>query len=163
MHSRVFAVSKEPINKDNYLDEDNVFCALTDRDSGVDYAHYIHDPAARRDSIEWLQRSSPGIAVDPDAGTIQVVDAKAFFASKYYKFKQTLLSLQNTTLEEFASKESILLGLGMSMWHLDNLYNAECEFYILTDDGLRTLDEFVRSESEGHNVYHIGGVYDYHF
>lgn len=163
MHSRVFTVSKKPINKDNYLDEDSVFCALTDRDRSVDYACYIHDPAVRRDSIKWLQNSSSGIVVDPDVETIQVVDTKAFFAAKYYKFKQTLRSLQNTTLEEFASKEGILLGLGMSMWYLDNLYNAESEFYILTDDGLLTLDEFVRSESKDHNVYHIGGVYDYHF
>lgn len=162
MHSRVFTVFKKTINKDDYLDEDSVFCALTDRSRSIDYACYIHDPAVRRDSIKWLQNSSSGIAVDPDVETIQVVDAKAFFAAKYYKFKQALLSLQNTTLDEFAAKER-LDGIGMSMWYLDNLYNAECEFYILTDEGLCTLDEFVRSESEDHNVYHIGGVYDYHF
>ena len=162
MHSRVFSVSKKPIDWNNDLGEDSIFCMLTDRERDVDYANCIHDPAVRKDSIKWLQNSSSGIAVDPDAETIQVVDAKVFFASKYYKFKQALLSLQNTTLDEFAAKER-LDGLGMSMWYLDNLYNAECEFYVLTDDGLYTLDEFVRNESEDHTVYHIGGVYDYHF
>lgn len=163
MHSRIFQISKKPIDKSDYIEESNYYDHwFTNRIA--DYVNGDTDAAA---DIKWLRDcyESHGISFGADINDdgshdvyLIVYDKNAYFAPKFERFQKTLQELSKSTLEDFVSYKSSL-----QMYHLQESYDNEFGFYVDSEDTfLVSFDEFVRCSEVGIK-YYIGATIDYHF
>lgn len=160
MHSRIYQISKTPIDRDDYIEEDNYYDHwFTGR-----VADYVNDDTNRDDDIEWLQscygNNGLSFGCDDNGEYFIVEDKTKYFGAKFEKFKNELKELSEKTFDDFMGR-----GSEMSLYRLKSSYDDEFGFYI--DDcgeyhGLETFDGFMRSTTEG-TKYYIGGTIDYHF
>lgn len=160
MHSRLYQISKTPIDRDDYIEEDKYY----DHWFTSSVADYVDGDTDRDDDIEWLQNcyGNKGLSFSKDdSGEYFIVEDKTkYFEAKFKEFQKELKELSEKTLDEFMSGES-----DMSMYRLKTSYDDDCNFYI--DDnyeyhGVATFDRFMRSATEG-TKYYIGATIDYHF
>lgn len=153
MHSRIFQVSKEPINKNEYITQSEYYDHWFTRE----IADYVDD-SDRAGDIEWLNSIWKGYKVSEDVNGnyLIVTDKKEYFKERYIRFQQYINKFKECTLDEFANGIDI-------WWDLKNTYVDKFDFYIQTDNhGLLPFDTFIRCCDE--NVKHyIGGTLDYHF
>lgn len=152
MHSRIFQVSKEPIEKEDYIKEDNYIYEHWFLNSIADY---VSDNCDRNVDIRWLQDCALGFTFGTDDnGEYFIVNSKEeYFKSSFEGFKKALEALHNISIEQFVSYVNI--------YGLNTYYNEKYGFYIDIDDELMTLDSFVRYCNNGEK-YYIGGTVDYH-
>lgn len=107
MHSRIFQISRSPIDPNDYVDADH-YC---DEDwfltSVADYIADVDDRDAELDG--WLdQLNGVGLAYDSENKTLTVIDREVFFARKYAAFREWLRELASATLADFSGEgESI--------------------------------------------------------
>lgn len=170
MHSRIFQVSKEPINEEDFICESDFY--ESSFIGGI--ADYVNEDTYFEDDIAWLKdyiESRGGIEINEDENTITIVDKKKFFEQNFEKFKELLGKLSEVNIIQFsASAEPD--DLANSRYALSTLlYDFECEaegdkfgFYIYDskDYGYPVrLDEWVRGTKEG-DKYYFGSTLDYH-
>ena len=160
MHSRIYQISKTPIDRDDYIEEDKYY----DHWFTSSVADYVNEDTDRDYDIEWLKDcyGNKGLSFGhDDNGEYFIVEDKVkYFEAKFEEFQKELKELSEKTLDDFMGGES-----KMSLYRLKGFYDEECGFYI--DDcseyhGLATFDRFVRCATVGEK-YYIGATIDYHF
>lgn len=158
MHSRIYQISKNPIDKVDYIDESNYY----DHWFIGSIADYVNEDTDRTNDIEWLKEcyNNEGLSfgVDNEGEYFIIADKAKYFSKRFVTFQKTLKELSELTLDDFSSGRS-----GMQMYTLKAAYDDKFAFYVDGDDtGMETLDECVRSSSNGTKFY-IGATIDYHF
>ena len=160
MHSRIYQISKTPIDRDDYIEEDKYY----DHWFTSSVADYVNGDTNRDDDIEWLQNcyGNKGLSFGhDDNGEYFIVEDKVkYFETNFKEFQKELEELSKKTLDDFMGGES-----NMSLYRLKSSYDDEFGFYI--DDsfeyhGVVTFDRFMRSATED-TKYYIGATIDYHF
>ena len=160
MHSRIYQISKSPIDIDDYIEESKYY----DHWFLNSVADYVDDDTNRDDDNEWLEDcyKNKGLYFGRDnSGEYFIVEDKTkFFEAKFEKFQQEIKELSEKTLDDFMGGES-----NMSLYRLNSLYDDDLGFYI--DDegeyhGVTTFDRFMRHATVG-TKYYIGATIDYHF
>lgn len=152
MHSRIFQISTSPIEKDDYIGEEEYYEGWF----VGSIADYVSDTDEPESDYEWLG-SLPGLEIDVKGKTMKVVSKEEFFKRKYASFKEHLQNLEKVTLAEFCTYSA-----DAEMYCAKAAYSDRYGFYV--DDGsLKTLDDFMRSDTvkEG-DIFYLGGVVDYH-
>ena len=156
MHGRIIQIERAPINpnefiKSSYFDEHWFVGSVADYVTSSD----------REDDIQWL-RNYAGIAFDfksDDTFVLHDGGKESFFKHKFQEFQHALATLHGITLNSFCEFN---IDLEMKLFLLNDTYNSERGFYVVDDDnGISTLDEWVRSAEYG-VLYYIGGTLDYH-
>ena len=162
MHSRIFQVSKKPIEETEYLEEERYYDYFV---GGVaDYVDEVEDPI---EDWNWLNDFSGGtIKIDTEKKTLTIIDKEAFFEKNYENWKKALDNLSNITLKDFVSNEKFdEHSCSYNMWQLNSAYNDKHGFYIDDNDeyfGLVTLPSFMRNRENG-EVFYLGNTIDYHY
>lgn len=153
MHSRIFQLSKEPIKKEDYIDEG---CYAYDNWFLNSVADYVSDGCDRDEDIKWLQDCVKGITFGSDEnGEYFVIESKEeYFARAFERFKELLDSIKDCTIQDFTTEIQ-------ELWIMKNIYEDKFGFYVDICDELMTFDHFVRVFSEQDKFY-IGGTVDYH-
>jgi hypothetical protein len=158
MHSRIFQISKTPINIEDYIDESHYY----DHWFTNEIADYVNGDTVRENDIDWLKAcvENRGISFSPygDGMHIIVEDKVKYFESKFNRFHDSLKELSTVSIEEFISGQC-----GLSMYNLKEAYDDRFGFYVDSDEtDLVTFDDFVRQAEVGAK-YYIGTTIDYHF
>lgn len=158
MHSRIFQVSKYPIDIEDYIEESNYY----DHWFTSSVADYVNGDTDRENDIDWLKAcvEDKGISFSPfgDEMYLIVEDKIKYFESKFEAFKNALKELSIIPIEQFISGEC-----GLSMYRLKEAYDDKFGFYVDSDETyLVTFDDFVRHADVGVK-YYIGATIDYHF
>lgn len=160
MHSRIYQISKTPIDKDDYIEESNYY----DHWFTNSVADYVDGDTDRDDDIEWLKDcyEKKGLSFGQDNnGEYFIVENKTkYFEANFEKFQKELKELSEKTLDDFMGGES-----NMSLYRLKKSYDDEFGFYIDDEDeyhGVATFDRFMRCATVG-TKYYIGATIDYHF
>lgn len=158
MHSRIFQISKKPV--ENRISEDRYYDGFVGRIA--DYVDEL-DTDGQLESIRWLAET-PGIHVKNVEGmaTITIVDKKAYFAAKLMEFQNALKRLEKISLEDFIANSG---ALDYGAWQMSEAYEDTFGFYVDDYDeqfGIISFDKFMRKADES-NVWYIGAVIDYHF
>ena len=160
MHSRIFQISKTPIDSIDYIEEDKYY----DHWFTSSVADYVNGDTNRDDDIEWLKDcyGNRGLSFgQDDNGYYFIVEDKVkYFEVKFEKFQKELKELLETTFDNFMNCES-----GVSLYRLKEAHDSDSGFYI--DDnyeyhGIATFDHFMRCTTKG-TKYYIGATIDYHF
>lgn len=152
MHSRIFQVSMNPINKEEYICEENYYEHWFTRE----FADYVSDACNREEDIKWLADASRGYIVNKDDGGefLVVINKEEYFAPAYERFMKALNEIGSPTLEEFTN--------GIDLYYLKDAHEDKFSFYIDADGELMTFDAFIR-RCVVNEKYYIGGTVDYHF
>ena len=155
MHSRIFQVSMEPINKADYIVESDYW----DHWFTNTWADYVSEDCDRKDSIEWLKNcyETKGIkfGTDDNGEYFIVKNKQAYFENSFKAFTDILEEIAKYTIEDFT------YGF-IEMYSLKQAYENKYGFYVDADGELMTLDSFIRGCATG-EIYYIGNTIDYHF
>lgn len=166
MDSRIFELSKKPIfpsyrlcSRD--LDGTTIDCV-------ADYINDIDD-AVRKNSIEDLSRN--GLTIDFDKETVTLSDRKAYFKESYAEMINLLEVMKDTTIDDFSNPVDTeneynqrALDLAENIYMMNSCYNTELDIYVCTkENGIQTLDDFVRNVWKDDTSYYIGGIIEYHY
>lgn len=158
MHSRIYQISKNPIDKVDYIEESHYW----DHWFTGSIADYVNGDTDREDDIKWLKdcydNEGLSFGVDDDGEYFIIEDKSQYFTKRFETFQKTLKELSEITLDDFVSSRS-----SMQMYTLKSVYDDKFGFYVDGDDtGMETFDECIRSNSNGTKFY-IGATIDYHF
>ena len=158
MHSRIYQISKTPVDMDDYIDEEKYY----DHWFTNSVADYVDGDTDRDDDIEWLkdcyEKKGLSFGQDDNGEYFIVEDKTKFFEANFEKFQKELKELSEKTFDDFMSG-------GMSLYRLNSSYDDESGFYIDDDGeyyGITTFDRLMRGATEGEK-YYIGATIDYHF
>ena len=142
MHSRIYQISKTPIDRVDYIDEEKYY----DHWFTNSVADYVNGDTDRDDDIEWLKScyKNKGLSFGQDNnGEYFIVENKTkYFEANFEKFQKELKELSEKTLDDFMGGES-----NMSLYRLKSSYDDEFGFYIDDEDeyhGVATFDRFMR-------------------
>lgn len=160
MHSRLYQISKTPINEDDRITERDMYDGNDFVPIIADYVSEIEEGYDEED-VEWLARLLKE-AAEFDGKTFVITNKKAYFEKKFERFLESIDELKEVaTLETFMDYK--FNDLNEAYYSLKDAYDRTCEFYITSDyNGYETLDSFMRWAEEGER-YYIGTVFDYHF
>ena len=154
MHSRIFQVSMEPIDKDDYIEESNYY----DHWFTNSVADYVSDSEYRDEDLKWIEDcyDTRGIkfGVDNNGEYLIVEDKRKYFENSFNKFMKAISKIQNCTIDDFANGIS-------EMWQLKDSYEEKFGFYVDADGELMTFDYFMRNCAVNEK-YYLGGTVDYH-
>jgi hypothetical protein len=160
MHSRIYQISKTPIDRVDYIDEEKYY----DHWFTNSVADYVNGDTDRDDDIEWLKScyKNKGLSFGQDNnGEYFIVENKTkYFEANFEKFQKELKELSEKTLDDFMGGES-----NMSLYRLKSSYDNEFGFYIDDEDEyhvVATFDRFMRCATVG-TKYYIGATIDYHW
>lgn len=158
MHSRIYQISKEPIDRDNYITEDRYY----DHWFTHSIADYVTDNTDRDDDIKWLkdcyEEKGFSFGIDDKGEYFIIEDKSKYFAINFEAFQKALEELIKSTLDDFMSGKC-----GTSLYYLKNSYNDKFGFYVECEDcGCETFDGFMRYATIGAK-YYIGATIDYHY
>lgn len=158
MHSRIYQISKKPIPKCDYIEEDNYY----DHWFTNEIADYVNGNTDRDDDIKWLkdcyEDNGLSFGVDDNGKYFIIEDKTKYFLGNFEAFKKALEELSKTTLDDFMSGEC-----GTSMYRLKEAYNDKFGFYVECEDcGCESFDGFMRYATVGVK-YYIGATIDYHY
>ena len=156
MHSRIFQVSTEPIDKADYIKESDYY----DHWFTKSIADYVDDDCYRDEDLKWLEDcyENEGIkfGVDSNGEYLIIENKEVYFANSFKRFRKLLDKIKDVTLQDFVE------GIH-EIYSLKSAYEDKFGFYMELDGwGLITMDSFVRGCPE--NVkYYIGKSIDYHY
>lgn len=157
MHSRIFQVTKEKQDKENWISESDYYdCWFVG-----EIADYVSDDVDREDSIKWLANATGGV-LSVEGDVVTIVGKEKYFESKFAEFNEQLNRLTKINVKQFAGDEAS--DVDIAVYRFKAAYDDRYGFYV--DDGgeyggLITFDEFMRHSKNG-ETYYIGGVVDYH-
>ena len=149
-HSRIFELSKDKIDKDDYLT-----ASYFDEGSFVgEIAEYTSDSEDRDADIDWLKKVTDGVFEITKDGKVRFLNGGKvkYFANRYNSF---MAKVRDMTIEQFSSGS-------YDAYVLREIIDDKFSFYVYADNGLDTLDSFIRDAAEG-TEYYIGGIVDYKF
>jgi hypothetical protein len=154
MHSRIFQLTEEPIDKDDYMTEWS-FC----EDSFVGaVADYVSDNCDREEDIKWLIKSLEDVKEyfthNPKNQSITFHPGfkVEYFRERFKKFNELV---SGTTLEVFAN--------GSNAYELKSTIEDKYSFYV-HHEYWEPFDSFVRSlPSDEDETCYFGGTVDYHY
>ncbi len=156
MHSRIFQISSNPINEDDYISEADYY------DTGFigEIADYVSDETDRDDDIEWLKKSLDGVA-DFNGDCFTIKDQRKYFEKRFSNFTKAAKDILLSTFEDFCTDAN---DFSLKMYRLETAYRDRFGFYV--DDngeyaGTETFDDFMRRVKNGDKFY-IGATLDYH-
>ena len=154
MHSRIFQVSMNPIEKYDYIRESDYY----DHWFTNEIADYVNGDTDRESDIEWLQEYSNAFdfGADDDGIYFIVKDKAEYFKPSFKRFQEAINTINNYTFEDFVD------GFYGAMYQLKDAYEDKFGFYINADGETMSLDSFVRRCVTGEK-YYIGATIDYHF
>ncbi len=157
MHSRIFQVSRRPIDKQDYIDESRYYEGFVG--SIADYVDSMSDEAIAEaiESLKWVL----GDAVEFKDRSFTVVDKYKFFAPIFANWLKQCRELHDVMDLESFSDDS----MSLKMFGFSQSYNDKYDYYM--DDngewaGNQTLMDFMRYAKEG-DTFYLGNVIDYHF
>ena len=158
MHSRIYQISKNPIDKEDYIEESHYW----DHWFVGSIADYVNEDTDRESDIKWLKDcyGDQGLSFGADEGGEYFIieDKSKYFAKNFEAFQKALKELTEITIDDFVTGK-----YGMKMCSLTSAYDDEIGFYVDGDDtGMETFDNCIRSSSNGTKFY-IGATIDYHF
>ena len=158
MHSRIFQISKTPIERCDYIEEDNYY----DHWFTHEVADYVDGNTDREDDIQWLkdcyEENGLSFGVDDNGEYLVVEDKSKYFAVNFEAFQKALKELSESTFDDFASGKC-----GVALYRLKESYNDKFGFYVECEScGCETLDGFIRYAEVGVK-YYIGATIDYHY
>lgn len=156
MHSRIYQISTEPIDKVDYIEESHYW----DHWFTNSVADYVNGDTDRVGDIKWLKDcyESRGVSfgTDDNGEYFIVTDKLRYFTPKFEEFKNVLKEISKVAIDDFISD-----AFGLPMYKLESAYDEKFGFYIDWDDDLLTLDDFIRCAEVG-TKYYIGATIDYH-
>lgn len=158
MHSKIFQISREPIETykeaNDYLDTG--FMAVAD----------YTDDISNSDRSCCIDRLSKylGDGADIKDNVMTIKDKKTILLKKLQSFRRTLLLLQSITEDDFCSPvfSGGERGIDSLMYHLNESFSDKYGFYVDIDDLPIPITDFLRNTENGER-YYIGAVIDYHF
>lgn len=154
MHSRIFQISKNPIDEDSYLEESRYYDNFV---GGI--ADYVDTIGYPDEDYKWLG-GMKGITVDPDKKTLTIDSKVEYFKKKYETFIKQTDDLSHLSIDDFITNKA-----DYDIYIAANTYEEKYEFYVDDDGeyfGLVSLDHLLRSSKDG-DMYHLGAVFDYHY
>lgn len=153
MHSRIFQIEPEPVEKDDYINTNILPDWFT-----YSIADYTDDSPDRAEDIEWLMIHIGDIATrDKDKLTFSS-NVRRYFKDSYESFIKAAKKLTEVSFDNFVST----CGVSNTFTHLKDSYSDEYGFYVYSEGLLSTLDDFMRTVKDG-ETYYFGGTLDYHF
>ena len=157
MHSRIFQISTNPIDEEDYIGEHYYY----DHWFTNSIADYVSESTDRSDDIEWLKDcyEDKGISFGKDncGQYLIVTDVRKYCQLRFDRFHELLKELLKVTIDDFANGKC-----GIQMYRLKEAYEDKHSFYVDIDgEDLITLDEFVRHANAGIKFY-IGATISYH-
>lgn len=158
MHSRIFQISKNPIDKSDYIEESNYWNHWFTNS----VADYVNGDTNRESDINWLKTcyANRGLSFGVDNGEVYFIveDKSKYFAKSFEVFQNALKKLSEVTLDDFVN------GMcGGQVYSIKAAYDDDLGFYVDGDDaGMQTFDDFIRYNDNGAKFY-IGATIDYHF
>lgn len=158
MHSRIYQISKTPIDKDDYIEESHYW----DHWFTNEVADYVNGSVDRDDDIKWLkdcyEEGGLSFGIDDNGEYFIIEDKTKYFAQNFEAFQKALKELSTATLDDFMSGEC-----GVSLYRLKESYNDKFGFYVECEDcGCESFDGFMRYAAIGVK-YYIGATIDYHY
>ena len=160
MHSRIYQVSKAPINKDDFITEDRYYDGFVGS-----IADYVSDEVDINGELECLRSLLEGKGAaefTPDCTQMTIVNKRAFFESKYESWKALAADFASISFDEFCGEEG---DLYFKHSLVEDMFDDKFSFYMDDNDeyyGLQTFSSFMRSAKDG-DTYYLGAVIDYHF
>lgn len=152
MHSRIFQMDIEPINKKDYIDESTFY---EDTFIGT-IADYVDEDTNRDEDIQWLVDCYKKYGMEYNKKEDYIIFKKGFkknyFRERFELFKETIDEL---TFEDFA------YDTRANLYKIKSLMEDRFSFYVYFDDYWMTFDRFVRQLEEG-KKYYLGATIDYH-
>ena len=157
MHSRIYQISKTPIDKCDYIEEDNYY----DHWFTNSIADYVNGNTDRDDAIQWFKdcydNRGVSFGTDDNGEYFIIEDKSKYFEANYDTFSKALNELSELKFDDFISGK-----MGLSLYRLKEAYNDKFGFYVDGENcGLETFDEFMRLAEIGIK-YYIGATIDYH-
>ena len=156
MHSRIFQISRKPVSREDYFDEDRYY------DDFVGHvADYVVKSSDRNDDIEWLRGYLEGVA-DFSGDKFRIINRKKYFEDGFQEFCEAADSIREMSLEDYIGSGGSNPELRLYM--LNKSYEDKYSFYLDDDeyfDRAVTLDRFMRHVNED-ETYYIGQTFDYH-
>ena len=157
MHSRIYQVSKTPIDKCDYIEESYYY----DHWFLNSVADYVNEDTDRNDDIEWLkvcyEKKGLSFGQDDNGEYFIVEDKEKYFETNFEEFQKALKELSERTFDDFISGES-----GIFLYRIKRSYDDKYGFYVESEEcGCDTFDEFMRYTTVG-TKYYIGATIDYH-
>lgn len=164
MHSRIFQIENYPIFEDERLSSADFDC---EHWFVREIADYVCDVDAREENIDMfiddvIKPLGECAELVQESGqvyfTLHHGFREKYFVERYKRFCTILQKLSlSITLEDFASGE-----VGGDMYALKSAYNDRYGWWVNSEDGLYTLDDWIR-HAQTETKYYLGGVLDYHF
>ena len=161
-HSRIFQLSTEVIDQDEYISEDYFY-----DDFVGTIADYVSGDTDRNGDIEWFLS-----VVGEFGATLNSEDESLIFNQGFKEnyFRERLDSLkqmvQDVSLSAFSGNfgDATSVEEFLAVYRIEKLVNDTNSFYIYNnaEGGYGTLDHFVRNLEEG-KKYFFGATIDYHF
>lgn len=153
MHSRIFQVSKDFIEREDYIDESYYY----DHWFVGQIADYVID-SDRAGDLDWLASCARGyeVGIDELGEYLMITNKEIYFTTKFALFTESLNKAKEWTLADFANGTTIA-----DWWRVQHSYEEKYGFYIECDNELITLDTFIRY-ADVNTKYYLGGTVDYH-
>lgn len=153
MHNMIFQLSDEPIQKENFLQEEILYGSFVGE--VADYVSSDVDRDAEIKSFVESELEPYGVFYNPSEQSIIFMQnfKRKYFEKQYQKF------------QEYVSKITMKIFAGYSdtsaLYQLQMTIERQFETYIFIDNNYMTLDEFIRNMKEGQK-YYFGSAIDYH-
>lgn len=156
MHSKIFQLSKEPIEKDELMTESYFLSTDCDYTGGgfvgtvADYVSAISEKAQKQEITEFVKAFKNGIEYHEEGNYFVVVDKKEIFKEDFHDF--------STTMEGFSIKEFV-----NKSWanRVKDIISPTFSWYVYTDLCWEPYTDFFRTVKTGEK-YYFGSVLDYH-
>ena len=152
MHSRIIQLSKEPIKKEDYIQEEDFY------DSGFigTVADYVSDETDREDDINWFIQAYQ-LESQFNKEDDSLIITKEYILSQFQKnFDELKSKVNKMSLEDFIDP--------IKSYGLQSIIDGPGGFYIDSKEyGLMTFDTLLRRLLEKEEKFYIGGTVDYHF
>ena len=152
MHSRIYQISKTPVDMDDYIDEEKYY----DHWFTNSVADYVDGDTDRENDIKWfvkfLKSKDMILESNDESFTLGENVREKYFKEKYDALKECM---ENMSFKKFCSDSLALYKIQM---HIEDKY----DFYIHHDGAYQTIDNFMRNVEDGQTWY-FGGILDYHF
>ncbi len=161
MHSRIFEISRSPLNRKERINAYGLpewFCH--------EIADYVDDlgESEREDSLSWFE-SHFGEACKRTGDKLTFIEnaKETYFRSRYQAFVAAARAAAECTLEEFCG-DNEMSTFTMTIYQLKESYEDKFGFYVYDHDveELMTLDTWIRA-ADFTKSYYLGSAIDYHF
>lgn len=152
MHSRIIELSKNIVEIDNRITEDD----YSDNGFVGNIGDYVA-PCNRKDAIDWLASYLENKDVITEHDEVKIVFSsnvdEKYFGGKYDEFKK---------LSEELSFREFVDSMGIERYRIQNCLDDKYGFYIHCGGCYYTLDDFIRTYVNDGDTWYIGGTLDYH-